>query len=269
MSLFLTPSGGDLVFLGEDHARTIRLDDLEMQHYRAAYRNEFLQGHLEAAGKHLRYGASCRDVTLPLAQTHAAIFSGIGARALRSALQSETAAITIWRLQHDSSVTAVNVKAEPVRSASLHAWTVRADDGVLKRLHTLRRRHRRTETGGALIGHRDMQRRILYVVHALPAPKDSQEGIAFFERGCEGLQEDVAKYARLTGGALTYIGEWHSHPPRCPVTPSERDLRLFEWLRARLQLDGVPPVMAIVGDNEIGMYVSEPNGGALWNTQDL
>lgn len=269
MSLFLTPSGRDLVFLGEDHSRTIRLDDLEMQHYRAAYRDAALQGHLEAAGKHLRYGASCRDVTLPLAQTNAAIFSGIGARVLRSELQSESAAISIWRLQDDSSVTAVKVKVERARSAVVHTWTMRADDGVLKRLHTLRRRRLPTETGGALIGHRDMQRRILYVVHALPAPKDSQEGIAFFERGCEGLQEELSAYARLTGGALTYIGEWHSHPPRHSVTPSDRDRRLFEWLRTRLQLDGVPPVMAIVGDNEIGMYVSEPNGGALWNTRDL
>ena len=51
ISLFLTPSGRDLVLLAEDKERGITLDALEMQYYRAVLNDRRLSGHLDHAGQ--------------------------------------------------------------------------------------------------------------------------------------------------------------------------------------------------------------------------
>jgi hypothetical protein len=262
VSLFLTTTGDDLVLLAEDRGRAIRLDDLEMQHYRAALRNTDLKDHLHRAGQPLRYGQSCRDLTLSIAQDRAAVASGIAARAVRDMWKGDEAVITVWRSQPDGGVRVVSVPPERVYVVDVNGWHVRADEAFIGRLHLLRKKRLPTETGGVLIGHHDMQRRIIYLVHAISAPRDSKESIAFFERGQSGLQQEVRQIEQDTGGGLSYVGEWHSHPFRHPTDASDRDKLLFQWLAARMALDGLPPVMAIVGDNEVAIHVDKVTTGS-------
>lgn len=262
VSLFLTTTGDDLVLLAEDRGRAIRLDDLEMQHYRAALRNSDLKDHLHRAGQPLRYGQSCRDVTLSIAQDRAAVASGIAARAVRGIWKDDAAVITVWRSQPDGGVRVISIPAERVHAVDVNGWHVRADEAFIGRLHLLRKKRLPTETGGVLIGHHDMQRRIIYLVHALSAPKDSKESIGFFDRGQSGLQQDVRQIEKDTGGGLSYVGEWHSHPFRHPIDASDRDRLLFQWLAARMALDGLPPVMAIVGDTEVAIHVDMVTTGS-------
>lgn len=106
-----------------------------------------------------------------------------------------------------------------------------------------------------LIGHRDMLRRILYIVDALPAPVDSVERPVFFERGSAGLRRDVEDIGAKSAGALSYIGEWHSHLRGLSTHPSSLDRQLFAWLQHELEPDGVPAVMLIAGDTELGVHV--------------
>lgn len=50
-----------------------------------------------------------------------------------------------------------------------------------------------------------------------------------------------------TGGQFEYVGEWHSHPG--PSTrPSKDDGKLFDWLAQHRLMDGIPALMAIVGE---------------------
>ena len=51
-----------------------------------------------------------------------------------------------------------------------------------------------------------------------------------------------------TEGQLDFIGEWHSHPPGCDVSPSRADQEFFDWLSNCMGVDGLPPLMLIVGD---------------------
>ena len=47
---------------------------------------------------------------------------------------------------------------------------------------------------------------------------------------------------------LQYIGEWHSHPNGSDVTPSSDDRKVLAWLGELMDREGLPGVVAIVGD---------------------
>lgn len=66
-------------------------------------------------------------------------------------------------------------------------------------------------------------------------------------RGCSGLTERLEEIDRVTAGMLQYVGEWHSHPDGCSTNPSGDDRKVFRWLGEHMHIDGLPPVMAIVG----------------------
>lgn len=254
VSLFLNPDGTDLVLLAEDERRETRLDDLEMQYYRAIVRDRELQDHLRPAGGRVRYGQSCRDVTTKIPQHRAAIAAGTGAAAIRRCLAAPGPAIRMWRMTADLDIRSIQVPAAMPCTYSVGKWTVRSDEVVLARLRELRAAALPSETGGILVGHHDMQRRILYVVDALPAPPDSEGRPVFFTRGCEGLQQRVRDMESMTAGSLTYVGEWHSHPDGCSVLPSRDDEDVLAWLAKHLEVDGLPAVMSIVGEEAIAFY---------------
>ena len=79
------------------------------------------------------------------------------------------------------------------------------------------------ETGGVLIGYFDVPRRCVYVVDALPPPRDSIEHETAFIRGYAGLQDELDRIEERTGGQVVYVGEWHSHPDGAGVDLSDDD----------------------------------------------
>jgi integrative and conjugative element protein (TIGR02256 family) len=107
-----------------------------------------------------------------------------------------------------------------------------------------------SETGGVFIGAFDVERKIVYVVDLVPSPPDSKEWPVLYIRGCRGLVERLEEVHQATGGMLQYVGEWHSHPDGCSTNPSGDDRKVFRWLVEHMQVDGIPPVMAIVGQGE-------------------
>jgi hypothetical protein len=109
-----------------------------------------------------------------------------------------------------------------------------------------------------LLGSFDTQRRQIYLVDHITAPLDSQERSDSFIRGIEGLFEKVERVKKLTNGQLDYVGEWHSHPPNSGTRTSADDRKLFGWLCDLRIADGLPALMAIVGDNiNISWYVDD------------
>ena len=75
LSLFLSPSGEQLVLLLEDARRAITLDSLEMQFYRMLLSVERLNDHYASAGNMLRYGRSCRDLSAILSADAITLFA--------------------------------------------------------------------------------------------------------------------------------------------------------------------------------------------------
>jgi hypothetical protein len=261
VSLFVTPSGLDLVLITEDKSRKYPLDALEMQYYRATLNAAELEGHFGEKQRHRRYGQSCRDVTSTLPQHLIALHAAIAAGALRAQLRGPDAAISVWRADGDGSVRRFAPAVSSVVRQRAGDWTVVTDDGLLEKLSHMRGQKLPNETGGVLLGSFDVERAILYIADALPSPLDSKEWPILYIRGREGLRQAVDQVQRTTHNMLEYVGEWHSHPPNISTTASHDDMEVFAWLADLMNPDGLPAVMLIVGDSgRTSCFVGEIQG---------
>jgi hypothetical protein len=249
ISVFLNPTGADLVILAEDANRDCPLDALEMQYYRALIHNNELQGHFDPTKDRQRYGQSCRDVTNRISQESMSLHAAIASRAIRSILSDGNSKISIWRSQTDMSVRHVAVETSRVSTLTSGEWRVRYDSCLTERLKSLRLAKLPRETGGVLIGSLDLEHKIAYIVDTIPSPPDSEEWPTLYIRGCRGLSAKVKEIGKKTDGALQYVGEWHSHPAGSTTSPSTDDKKVFEWLTTEMSRDGLPALMMIVGDD--------------------
>jgi hypothetical protein len=265
VSIFLNPRGTDLVCLAEDRARSITLDCLEMQHYRAVIRDERLAGHLEANTSRTRYARSCRDVSFALPTHMVSIHAGIGAQAVRSVMAMEQAAIKVWRADAVTcAVSAIDLQVHRVHRTTVDDWTLILDDWLFQTLSELRSSKLPNETGGVLIGFYDLPNKTVYVVDTIASPPDSEEWPTLYIRGSEGLRGRVAAITEMTAGQLEYVGEWHSHPDRCSCMPSDDDFKVFSWMTDRMSAAGLPALMAIIGERGSSLWFlgrMERNGG--------
>lgn len=258
ISLFLSPSGNDLVLIAEDRQRETTVDALEMQYYRAVLNDRCLSGHLDTPPGRFRYAQSCRDITNRLPQHMVGLHASHGGRAVRDAVRCIDAQITVWRSSEDGVAKRVTVSPAPVVRRITNDWTVVTDNAVFDTLSSLRKSKLPNETGGVLLGSFDMERKIVYIVDVLPSPPDSEEWPTLYIRGCEGLSEKVAHRSKVVLGMIEYVGEWHSHPNGAGTTPSKDDLKVLAWLEELMQIDGYPATMAIVGEGrDIGFYIAK------------
>jgi len=102
------------------------------------------------------------------------------------------------------------------------------------------------------------------VVDVLAPPLDSNGDPQGFSRGTEGLEARVAAVETRTLGNVGYLGEWHSHPPFVPPDRSPEDERLLQYLQTRLEEDGVPALMVIVGAaGELSVHVGASVSGLV------
>ena len=249
ISLFLNPRGTDVIVLAEDSERKTTLDSLEMQYYRHVINKDCLEGHLKRNNERVRYAPSCRDVSSTIPQDFVALQAAICSRAIHQLSSDEQAFMSIWRTDADQIST--QRYSFPIRNTikcKIGEWTLCTDEGFIDKVHDMRKKKLPNETGGVLLGSHDMQRKIVYVVDCLPSPPDSEEWPTLYIRGHRGLRSQIEKIQQITVNELQYIGEWHSHPEACGVKPSHDDKQVFDWLSELMQIDGLPPLMLIVGD---------------------
>ena len=249
ISIFLNPEGTDVVILAEDTERKTTLDSLEMQYYRHLINETCLEGHLKRNDGRIRYATSCRDVSVTIPQDFVALNAAICSRTIHQLTSNEQAFLSIWRTDEEQ----INVKkySFPVKhsiNCKIGEWTLCTDEGFIEKIHDERAKKLPNETGGVLVGSYDMHRKIVYVVDCLPSPSDSEEWPTHYIRGCQGLRSRIEEIQQITENQLSYVGEWHSHPPNCGVKPSQDDRKVFNWISHCMKKDGLPPLMLIVGD---------------------
>jgi hypothetical protein len=248
VSVFLNPTGTDVIVLAEAKDRSVPLDAIEMQYYRAAATDPRLDGHLGTVPGRLRYGRSCRDITLEMPTHLVVMHAAIASQGVREAVEADTAVIRVWRCDpRTMQVILVDVPANGVYRQEIGGWTLLMDRALLGRLADLRGTKLPNETGGVLLGVYELSRRYVYVVDTIPSPPDSQEWPTLYIRGSEGLLAKVRAAGAASGGQLEYVGEWHSHPDGYDTSPSADDVTVFTWLTERMNDDGLPALMAIAG----------------------
>ena len=256
-SAFLTPSGRSAVLLLEDAQRGIRASTLEAQYYRAMLTQPWGSTHL-SAGAHVRLGAGCRDRSLVLSHELITLHASQLARRIRLGTASDEAQISIWTLDDATGgVVVERVAPSAPRGEQLMGWQVRWDESLEDQLQRARRTAFPNETGGVLVGVVDHKLRTIHLVDGWPAPSDSQADATGFTRGKENVLAQLEECHRRTHRMVSYVGEWHSHPPGHSNAPSGVDGVLLGRLAMQLSQDGVPALMVIVGENGLGVSIAE------------
>ncbi|MDI1301002.1 MAG: ThiF family adenylyltransferase [bacterium] len=257
-SVFITPDGNGAVLLAEDEARQIRLVTLEGQYYRIiineAWGLHHLTGHLGTYWS----GASCRDISYSLPYSRVLVHAAGLAEQIQQLGSQAEACIKVW--QRDPSTGAIalhEAPAMPVRQLRYGELTVILDQGLEQKLFAMRAQQVPNETGGILLGYHDLIEKILVIVDACPAPADSVSTPITFQRGTDGVSERVDEVSRLTANIVSYVGEWHSHPPGVPASPSKDDILQLVQLAVGMAEDGLPAISLIVSEDDIRIFQGE------------
>ncbi|HEV2248604.1 MAG TPA: Mov34/MPN/PAD-1 family protein [Terriglobia bacterium] len=260
ISAFLTPKGDGLVLAAEDSGRKIRLDWLEMLHYRGVLNEPALADSLQSKDARVRYGNSCRDISTELAQDDTALWAAIASKSLKQIQQGAGAALRLYRCDGRGITSLIEPEVSEPQTLRFRDWAIRIDCWVLEKLARFREARLPNETGGVLLGAFDTYHRVCSVIDVLPSPPDSTEWPTSYIRGCEGLAQKVQEVKRLTLDQISYVGEWHSHPRGASIRPSTDDLRAYGWLTSHMHAEALPGIMLIIGDRrEFCLVSAEPS----------
>ncbi len=252
----MVPKGDSLAVAIEDQARKVRLDWLEMLHYRAVLNTPQLAAGFQVGDDLVRYGNSCRDLSSRIAQDYVAMWAAIASKCVKSFARSSEATLRIYQANEDGAVAMYPVEVSPLFEVNLGRWTIKFDQGLIAKLATHRASRLPNETGGVLVGHFDTLHHICYVVDMIPSPPDSIEWPISYIRGCEGLNAKVREVQKQTLDQLTYVGEWHSHPDKCSTKPSDDDIEAYGWISSQMNVEGLPAIMLIIGEGDKFTFVS-------------
>lgn len=141
-------------------------------------------------------------------------------------------------------------------------WEVRIAGEAAEAMSQQLRRHDPNETGGILVGRIAATRRTVYVTRLVAPPPDSRGTPFGFTRGTDRLPESIERVRDRTGGLLTYVGEWHTHPMGGSEL-SETDKQAIVSLRSILDRVGLPTLVAIVTQDGCRPHLFEPSSPPL------
>jgi integrative and conjugative element protein (TIGR02256 family) len=113
--------------------------------------------------------------------------------------------------------------------------------GVIARLAHLGGRP--YEIGGWLLGYWAQDRSAVFLTHVTPpASVGTPAGVRI---SGEGHRKRFDEAWEATGGSVTYLGDWHTHPGG-PALPSARDRKAMRQLAERPSYGTPEPLMLIV-----------------------
>lgn len=246
VSVFMNPSGTDLVILREGALRKPRLDHVEMSYYWWLANDSELATHLVDGRVGMFPSGGCRTPSLSLPQTNIGILSSVAAKRVLLDAAPDEASIEIWRL-FETGTTVSRKAADSFREVLVGGWTVAVSVQVIEGVVAARKTVGALETGGILVGSWDRVRRRAYIVGHYDPPPDSVHSSTGFIRGSVGVYQTLKSVEFRTAQNLTYVGEWHTHPPGYTSRPSGDDRTLLRWIEEVLVFLDVPPLMMIAG----------------------
>lgn len=256
ITIFLSPSGKDLIILKEDTDRKIKIDCIEHQLYRFIYENSQLNNVFELQDNEIRYSGSCRDVTSKLPTSNITILAGIASASMDQLLYDSNARIYVWRMSDSFEISKYTQSVSYVLIEKKEDWCIFIDEKTLNELKTHRSKNLPNETGGILLGSYDTQRKKIYINHWLSGPEDSEQSEGSFIRGFSGLLDQIRDIESKTMGRLKYIGEWHTHPDGYSASASQTDKEAILQLSEHMKADALPFVMMIIGMKEYTINLS-------------
>lgn len=259
----------------EGVGRNPRIDDLQTSIYDSAIEDDAVAAWLEEVRstrddrvgsgglEDIQVGLSCSSATMRLADEVVSFHAAAATRRLRPYLAKDGPAraeglvhLSFLSEEGDSRASARTVGPTAVLGAD-YGWQIRIAATAAKEMSEQMRLHSPSETGGILVGRLAATRKTIYVTRLVPAPPDSRGTPWVFTRGTEQLPEALARVERRTGGLLTYVGEWHTHPAGGSDL-SDTDKTAVISLRSILDRAGQPTLVTIVTPDEIRPHLFEP-----------
>lgn len=118
-----------------------------------------------------------------------------------------------------------------------HGYEIRvtpeALDAILSWVRRTERVHGdRVETGGVLFGQVDEFLKVVWIDEVSGPPLDSEASALGFVCGTSGVADLHQEKVMRSGGAIAFVGMWHTHPRGLPI-PSATDLGAMERLLQR------------------------------------
>lgn len=260
VSAFFNPAGTDGVLLAEPSDRSLALRDLEAQYYALASRDERLSDHLTPSGDGFAYTGACRAITNLMPESNVMTLSGLLAGALGKAVDGEDAVLKVWSMKENGALELVEVDPPAVTCFRAGDWRITIDRHLTERILAMRSESLPDETGGVLTGLVDIPEKLIHLADAALAPADSQRSPGQFVRGTNGVRNYLDDVFTRTRGQVRYVGEWHSHPPSSAARPSATDLAQIDWLSTLFEIDTLPALMLIAGENELGIVFARNTG---------
>jgi integrative and conjugative element protein (TIGR02256 family) len=248
-SIFLNPTGTDAVMLSEPTDRSLTIDCVEMHYYWLISTQRALAGHLQGDGSFVAVGG-CRSPSARIPETRVSSLTGLVAGKWLQCVDDKNAQISVWRgSENFSGVKGFSSTPPNYLIAKLGHWTVKLSSAVIQLAMGLRVEHAPKETGGIVIGTWDRIRKIVYVAGIFDAPPNSEQTNTGFVRGSVGVHQEISDVLDRTLNNLTYVGEWHSHPPSHGSQPSADDDVLLRWIGDQLKWSEAPALMLIAGED--------------------
>jgi len=207
-------------------------------------------------------GLGCGSQTMVMPDTRVSLFSaGIAQRAMQILAagdgELEKGELWIGKLARDE----MGVAWKPVRIRRTktlqfqgrNLWQARIPEVVFRQMKEEMGVWGEMETGGVLIGRISLYNRCFNISRLVEAPPDSVRTKNSFVLGIEGLRQKVQEIHDKSGGVLTYLGTWHSHPRGGEASPTDK----FSLDRLTKLRFGTPATGLIVMPSGLRMIVEE------------
>lgn len=133
-------------------------------------------------------------------------------------------------------------------------WSVRLSDRSLRRIEQLREAAAPSETGGYLYGGIDYNTRQVYIVEVSDLPDGSKASPSSLKLAGAGHTVLERKLERCTGGKLSLVGTWHTHPASGPQM-STTDRETMEGFREDDKELGLPTLLIVSSRGGLASYL--------------
>ena len=206
-------------------------------------------------------GLGCSSNTMRLADDLVSYHTAAFARGLRDRIHQPVGQLQVSSWDGACSVGGIRrytvqpLLVRPARNDS--EWEIRICQPAAEVMRSELKRCRPSETGGLLFGRIRPERKVLHVTRALAAPTDSGATEWAFRRGVRDVPETVDRITYLSGGQITYVGEWHTHP-KGGTAPSPTDLIAAGEIRASLDRAGILTHLLVVTPRALSSYLFGP-----------
>jgi hypothetical protein len=219
----------------------------------------------QAGRLNFRPDASCSDVTFIGSATD---ISALAAQLLDSALarldlrisangtSAPHRSLTVVRLGRDDELKSARVvldlPSDRVIPDHRQAYEIRADEAAMQtiREHVTASVNGRTpgagHTGGLLLGQFDSTCRIAWVSQATGLPPGSAADSLKIDLKVTEVRDFLEDRSGRSGGSLTLIGFWHTHPGRS-AAPSDIDRTTMRELVASPEWSSAPALLLVLG----------------------